>query len=36
MIIDNNGNVNIGTTGQSYKLYVNGTPYFSGDTTDSG
>ncbi len=29
MRIDNTGNVNIGTTGQNYKLYVNGTTYFN-------
>ena len=29
MRIDASGNVNIGTTGQNYKLYVNGTTYFN-------
>jgi hypothetical protein len=33
MRIDTNGNVNIGTTGQSYKLYVNGTTYVNGTLT---
>jgi hypothetical protein len=36
MRIDASGNVNIGTTGQSYKLYVNGTTYFNGASTVIG
>jgi hypothetical protein len=34
--IDSAGNVNIGTTGQNYKLYVNGTTYFNGASTVNG
>ena len=33
MRIDTLGYVNIGTTGQAYKLYVNGTSYLNGATT---
>ena len=36
MRIDKDGNVNIGTTGQSYKLYVNGTSYLNGNSTING
>jgi hypothetical protein len=36
MRIDNNGNVNIGTTAQSFKLYVNGTTYFNDVSTING
>jgi hypothetical protein len=36
MRIDESGNVNIGTTGQSYKLYVNGTTYFNNNSTING
>ena len=36
MRIDTAGNVNIGTTGQNYKLYVNGTTYFNGASTVNG
>jgi hypothetical protein len=34
--ITQSGNVNIGTSGQSYKLYVNGTTYFNGASTVNG
>ena len=36
MIIDSSGNVGIGASGQSQKLYVNGTSYFNGDTIVNG
>ena len=36
MRIDSNGNVNIGTSGQLYKLYVNGTTYLNDNTTING
>ena len=36
MRIDKDGNVNIGTTGQAFKLYVNGTSYLNGNSTING
>ena len=36
MRIDSTGNVNIGTSGQLYKLYVNGTTYLNDNTTING
>jgi hypothetical protein len=36
MIIDSSGNVNIGTSGQAYKLYVNGTSRLNGNTVIVG
>jgi hypothetical protein len=36
MRIDHSGNINIGTTGEAYKSYVNGTSYFNNTTIVDG